>query len=230
MVGHVVLTGVCKQFKGRTAIHDVELTLDSGEIVCIIGPSGAGKSTLLRIVAGLESADVGQVTVSGRVGMIFQQGHLWPHRRAVDNVAGPLLHVARKSPDEARQAAYACLERFGVASIAHAYPETLSGGEAQRVAIARTLVMEPDVLLLDEVTSALDGERAQELMLQLIALSRQDDRALALVTHDVRLAAAMADRVVFMDGGRIVEQGPASQVLHRPEEVRTKSFLASALR
>lgn len=230
MLGSVVLAGVTKQYGRLLTVQDVSLNVEAGHVVSIIGPSGAGKTTLLRLMAGLESPDAGSVQITGRVGMVAQAADLWPHKRAVDNVAEPLALIGKKTAQDALQTAYAALEKLGIGPMAHALPETLSGGEAQRVAIARTLALEPDVVLLDEVTSALDAERTREIMTQLVFLAREEGRTLFWVTHDLHLAAGVSDHVVFLEGGCVVEQGPPDQVFSRPQAARTQAFVQARLK
>jgi ABC-type polar amino acid transport system ATPase subunit len=239
----VELAGVTKRFGEVLAVDDVDLTVEKGEVVCVIGPSGSGKSTLVRLVNALERAERGTIRVEGeevhadargvdrhraRTGMVFQQFNLFPHLTALDNVAlGP--RVVRGIPrSEAGTRARELLERVGLADKAEARPAELSGGQQQRVAIARALAMEPRVLLFDEPTSALDPEMIGEVLEVMQDLAKAG-MTMVVVTHEMGFAREAADRVVFMDEGRIVESGSPEEVFDRPEEERTRAFLSKIL-
>jgi ABC-type polar amino acid transport system ATPase subunit len=240
----VRITGLGKSFDGRTVLDDVGLEVVRGSIVSVIGQSGGGKSTLLRCVNLLESPDRGTVEVAGEVvhrdgrtvcrdlprlrrtvGMVFQRFNLFPHLTAVENVV-LAQRRAGVPEDQALVRAVALLRRVGLAHRALAQPEQLSGGEQQRVAIARALALRPEVLLFDEPTSALDPESTREVLRVMRELA-QAGMTMVLVTHELPFAREVSDRVVFVDGGRIVEQGPPDEVLGRPAEARTRAFLAS---
>jgi ABC-type polar amino acid transport system, ATPase component len=220
----------------------VSLRVRGGEVVVIIGPSGSGKSTLLRAVNGLERIDAGEIWVDGlpvhqrknlrqvrtRLGMVFQQFNLFPHLTALGNlILAPTL-VLKHSRTEANEEAMALLDRVGLKDKARAYPGQLSGGQQQRVAIARALVMKPAVMLFDEVTSALDPELVGEVLNVMRALAR-DGMTMVVVTHEMAFARDVADRVVFMDAGVFVEEGPPGTIFTRPADPRTKQFLSRIL-
>ncbi|MCA1941631.1 MAG: L-cystine ABC transporter ATP-binding protein YecC [Caenispirillum bisanense] len=239
-------TGLTKRFGPTTVLDGVDLTVDKGEVVAVIGPSGSGKTTLLRLLNCLEAPDggtirVGPVTVDGakplarqkqavralrqHVGFVFQTFNLFPHRTALENVIeGPVI-VKGVAREQAIQAGRAVLAQVGLAEKADAYPARLSGGQQQRVAIARALAMEPDVLLFDEPTSALDPELVGEVLSVIRGLAAEH-RTMVIVTHEMAFARDVADRVIFMEGGRIVEQGPAKAFFAAPQEERSRRFLA----
>jgi ABC-type polar amino acid transport system ATPase subunit len=233
-----------KSFEGRIVLDDVHLTVPRRKIVTIIGQSGGGKTTLLRCVNLLERPDAGSMQVAGEVifadgrlvcrdlarlrravGMVFQRFNLFPHLTAVENVMLAQLRTGI-AEQEAVQRAVRLLRRVGLASRALAYPEQMSGGEQQRVAIARALALEPAVLLFDEPTSSLDPESTGEVLRVMRKLA-EDGMTMVLVTHEVPFARDVSDWVVFIDAGRIVEEGAPDEVLRRPRERRTRAFLAS---
>ena len=245
------LEGVHKSFGELRVLRGVDLEVGRGEVVCVIGPSGSGKSTLLRCINLLEPPEEGEIFFEGkdickgpgsgegeagwdvdyvrqRVGLVFQQFNLFPHRSAVDNVALGPEKVLGRSAGEARAKATELLERVGLADKVNEYPERLSGGQQQRVAIARALAMDPHVMLFDEVTSALDPELVKEVLDVMRELAAEG-MTMVVVTHEMGFARDVADRVVFMDQGQIVEQGPPAEVLGNPREERTKRFLGLVL-
>jgi len=239
----VTLRAVTKRFGDLVAVDAVDLSVAAGEVVCVIGPSGSGKSTLVRLVNALERPDGGEVLVQGeivhadargvdahraRTGMVFQQFNLFPHLSALGNVAlGP--RVVRKLPrSEAEKEARVLLARVGLTDKADVRPAQLSGGQQQRVAIARALAMKPRVLLFDEPTSALDPEMIGEV-LEVMRDLASAGMTMIVVTHEMGFAREAADRVVFMDEGRIVESGKPGEIFDRPREGRTKSFLSKIL-
>ena len=243
----VVLDGVRKRFGDLTVLDGVSLTVAPGEVVALIGSSGSGKSTLLRCVNGLEAHDEGRLEVLGvevptgrvrprareaawaplraRIGFVFQAFHLYPHRTALDNVTLAPCVVRGIAREEAEASARALLGRVGLADKVDAWPRELSGGQRQRVAIARALAMEPELLLFDEPTSALDPETVGEVLEVMRDLAAEHARALLVVTHEIAFAKGAADRVAFLDGGRILEEGPPAQVLGDPRHPRTRAFL-----
>lgn len=243
---HIAVRGLGKAFSGRTVLEDVWLTVAPGETVVVLGPSGAGKSTLLRCIAGLAPFDAGEVQVNSwvlkpgveahgagtalrqRVGFIFQDFGLFPHKRAWENVALAPRLVRGMARESARRQALELLGKVGLASRAEAYPHQLSGGEKQRVAIARALALAPSALLGDEITSALDPELKWEVVETLLRL-KQEGLTLLLVTHEVGLARQVADRVVLLVEGRVVEEGPTRQVLEEPVTPRARQFLSRLL-
>ncbi|MEU0194242.1 amino acid ABC transporter ATP-binding protein [Streptomyces afghaniensis] len=238
------IEGQCKSFDGRLVLDRVNLEVGRGSIVSVIGQSGGGKTTLMRCVNLLERPDQGTVEVAGEVvhqggrmvcrdlprlrrtvGMVFQRFHLFPHLIAVENVV--LAQRKAGVPEaQALERAVALLRRVGVAHRALAQPEQLSGGEQQRVAIARALALKPEVLLFDEPTSSLDPEATREVLSVMRELAA-DGMTMLLVTHELPFAREVSDHVVFVDGGRIVEEGRPEDVLDTPAEARTREFLAS---
>ena len=249
----VSLQGVGKVFGDQTVLEDVHLEVSAGSVTVLIGPSGAGKSTLLRLINHLERADQGFVTVGGQlvgyrrdgdtlyelpegeirrrradVGMVFQGFNLFPHLTALENIVEAPIAVRGLTRAQAEQQAYDLLERIGLADKAHAYPRELSGGQQQRIAIARALALQPKVLLFDEPTSALDPELVAEVLSVIEELARSGT-TLVIVTHELGFARRVADHVVMMDQGRVVEQGPPEVVFDRPRQPRTAEFLAKTL-
>ncbi|MFI5633450.1 amino acid ABC transporter ATP-binding protein [Streptomyces sp. NPDC051664] len=240
----VELRGVYKSYGDVEVLKGVDLTVARGEVVTIIGPSGGGKSTLLRCANLLESVTSGQVllenldltgpgvdlnTIRRRIGMVFQQFNLFPHLSAIDNLTLAPRKLLRMPKGEAQERAVALLGRVGLAGKAEAYPRQLSGGQQQRVAIARALMMDPHVMLFDEVTSALDPELVSEVLDVMRDLARSGMTMLC-VTHEMGFARELGDRLVFIDGGVIAEQGRPADVLDRPQNERTRHFLRKVLR
>ncbi len=241
------LEGVHKSFGDLRVLAGVDMEVPRGSVTCLIGPSGSGKSTLLRCVNLLEPPDEGRIMLEGReitgsgsntaeqrdfvrrrVGMVFQQFNLFPHKSALHNVALAQQKVLGHSAAEARARAESLLTRVGLSDKLDEYPDRLSGGQQQRVAIARALAMEPHVMLFDEVTSALDPELVKEVLDVLRELA-SEGMTMVVVTHEIGFAREMADRVVFIDGGVFVEQGRPEDVLDNPKEERTKRFLGLVL-
>jgi len=245
----VEMEGVYKAFGEAVVLDGFSLAVQAAEKLAIIGPSGSGKSTILRILMTLEGVDRGAVVVDGiplfgdgrsdaderakrvrsRVGMVFQQFNLFPHMSVLDNVTFAPRHVSKVPRAEAETSARELLEQVGLSDKAHEYPARLSGGQRQRVAIARALAMRPKIMLLDEVTSALDPELVGEVLGVLRHLARETRMTMLIVTHEMRFAREVADRVAFIDGGRVVEAGPPSRVLEDPAEARTRRFLERVL-
>jgi polar amino acid transport system ATP-binding protein len=247
----VSLRGIHKRFGDLEVLRGVDIDVAKGEVVCILGPSGSGKSTLLRCVNLLEPPEEGEIFVEGhdicrgpasgtgeqswelnfvrqRVGIVFQQFNLFPHKTALGNVALAQERVLGRSKSEARAKGTELLERVGLGDKLAEYPERLSGGQQQRVAIARALAMEPQVMLFDEVTSALDPELVKEVLDVMRELA-EEGMTMLVVTHEIGFAREVADQVVFMDGGVIVEHGKPAEVLDSPREERTKRFLGLVL-
>jgi ABC-type polar amino acid transport system ATPase subunit len=240
----VRISGLRKSFDGRLVLGGIDLDVPVGRIVSIIGQSGGGKTTLMRCVNLLERPDGGAITIGEetifadgrltcrdlaklrqRVGMVFQRFNLFPHLTAVENVVLAQMHAAAIGEREAVERAVQLLTRVGLARRAMAYPERMSGGEQQRVAIARALALGPTVLLFDEPTSALDPESTGEVLRVMRELAK-DGMTMILVTHELPFAREVSDWVVFIDGGRIIEQGSAADVLDRPREARTAAYVA----
>ncbi|MGJ7043673.1 polar amino acid transport system ATP-binding protein/general L-amino acid transport system ATP-binding protein [Shinella sp. BE166] len=224
-------------------LHGIDLEISEGEVVCVIGPSGSGKSTLIRCINRLEAfSDESSIVVDGvtvgpgkalakvraEVGMVFQSFNLFPHLTVLKNVMLAPMRVRGAKPAEAERKARDLLTRVGIAAQAEKYPGKLSGGQQQRVAIARALAMEPKVMLFDEPTSALDPEMVGEV-LDVMKTLAGTGVTMVVVTHEMGFARQVADRVIFMDGGRIVEQGTPSEIFDNPREDRTRSFLRSVL-
>ena len=239
----VRLEGVHKSFGDLEVLCGIDLEVAQGEVLTIIGPSGSGKSTLLRCVNLLEPVQAGRVFLEGdeitrkgvdvsrvrqRIGMVFQQFNLFPHLKVIDNVTLAARRIRKVDKSEAEKRAHVLLERVGLDMKAEQYPHQLSGGQQQRVAIARALMMEPHVMLFDEVTSALDPELVGEVLLVMRDLAR-DGMTMLVVTHEMSFAREVGDRVVFMDDGVIVEQGVPRDVLDNPQHERTRRFLRRSL-
>ncbi|WP_174803127.1 amino acid ABC transporter ATP-binding protein [Martelella limonii] len=239
----VSMRGLTKAFGDFTVLHGIDLDIAEGEVVCIIGPSGSGKSTLIRCINRLEDCDAGSVIeidglavrrgpalaqVRAEVGMVFQSFNLFPHMSVVRNVMLAPMRVRGFSAARARTLALALLSRVGIAEQAEKYPAQLSGGQQQRVAIARALAMEPRVMLFDEPTSALDPEMVGEVLDVMRDLAKTGV-TMIVVTHEMGFARQVADRVIFMDGGRIVEAGTPADVFDTPAEPRTRAFLRAVL-
>ena len=245
------LAGIHKRFGELEVLKGVDLDVAKGEVVCILGPSGSGKSTLLRCVNLLEPPEQGEIYleeqdickgpgsgtgesswnldfVRQRVGMVFQQFNLFPHKTVLENVTLAPEKVLGKSKEEIQATATALLERVGLADKLDQYPERLSGGQQQRVAIARALAMDPHVMLFDEVTSALDPELVKEVLDVMRELAAEG-MTMLVVTHEMHFAKEAGDKVIFMDGGVIVEQGRPTDVLDNPQQERTKKFLGLVL-
>jgi len=245
----IEIRGVCKSFGRLQVLRDVDLTVERSQVVCLIGPSGSGKSTLLRCVNFLETYDSGEILIGGKligyrddpggrrpmasgelrgmrreIGMVFQHFNLWPHMSALQNVAEPLLRVRGLTASAADERARAVLKRVGLADKAASYPGRLSGGQQQRVAIARALAMQPRLMLFDEPTSALDPELVGEVLEVMRSLAAEG-MTMLIVTHEMGFAAHVADRIAFIDAGRIIEKGPPRQVFHESAEPRVRQFL-----
>lgn len=236
----VVASGLVKRWDEVHALRGVDLEVRRGEVVTIVGPSGSGKSTLLRCLNGLEVPDEGTVTVAGlpvragapgidavraRIGMVFQSFHLFPHRTALGNLTLAPCLVRGEPRESAERRARDLLARVGLADRADARPDQLSGGQKQRVAIARALAMDPDVVLFDEPTSALDPETVGEVLAVMADLARSGT-TMVVVTHEMAFAREVSSRTVFMDDGRVVEEGPPAEVLSRPRTERLRTFLS----
>jgi len=231
--------GFNKFFGDQQVLKGIDLSVQSGEVVVILGPSGCGKSTLLRCLNGLEVAHSGSLRFAGKelldkttdwrqvrqdVGMVFQSYHLFPHMSVLDNILLGPLKVQKREPREARAQAEKLLARVGLADKRDAFPRQLSGGQQQRIAIVRSLCMNPRVMLFDEVTAALDPEMVKEVLEVIQGLAREG-MTLLIVTHEMAFARAVADRIVFMDGGRILEQNPPELFFTNPQTARAQQFL-----
>ena len=239
----VRLEDVRKSFGDNLVLDGIDLTVTAGEALVVIGPSGSGKSTLLRCVNLLEPVDSGSIFFEGeeitrrgvkvpavrqRIGIVFQQFNLFPHLRAIDNLTLASRRVGHVNRKEAEQRARELLDRVGLAEKARSYPHQLSGGQQQRVAIARALMMRPHVMLFDEVTSALDPELVGEVLVVMRDLAHEG-MTMLVVTHEMQFARDVGDQLIFMDEGKIVEQGRPADVLDRPKAERTRRFLRRTL-
>jgi ABC-type polar amino acid transport system ATPase subunit len=240
----VRLEGVTKSFGELKVLDGIDLTVDQGDVLVVIGPSGSGKSTLLRCINLLEPIDSGRIFLEGQeitakrvdvsgvrqqIGIVFQQFNLFPHLRTIDNVTLAARRVKHIRRNEAEKRAHELLTRVGLDEKAKQYPHQLSGGQQQRVAIARALMMNPHVMLFDEVTSALDPELVGEVLVVMRDLAKEFGMTMLVVTHEMQFARDVGDRLIFMDEGRIVEQGKPRDVLDRPREERTRRFLRRTL-
>lgn len=234
---------VNKWFGDLHVLKDVDLEVESGEVAVICGPSGSGKSTLIRCVNRLEPIQSGEITVNGmslndprlkparlrgEVGMVFQQFNLYPHLKVLDNICLAPMKVRGLSRSEAQSRAMALLTKVGIADKAEAYPAQLSGGQQQRVAIARSLAMEPKIMLFDEPTSALDPEMINEVLEVMAGLAREG-MTMVVVTHEMGFAKRVADRIIFMDDGRLIEAGDPESFFATPRNERTRLFLSKIL-
>jgi len=243
MSAQICIRGLHKSYGRFAALRGVDMDIVAGEVIVIIGPSGSGKSTLIRCINFLEEFQAGEIVVDGtavcrgrslkrvraEVGMVFQNFNLFPHLTVLENVALAPRRVRGLTRTEAEARGHALLERVGLAEQAHKRPAQLSGGQQQRVAIARALAMEPRILLFDEPTSSLDPEMVGEVLAVIQSLARTGV-TMVIVTHEMGFARRVADRVIFMEGGMIAEQGAPEEVFKTPREPRTRAFLEAVLR
>jgi len=239
----ITVEGLHKSFGKLEVLKGIDCAVAEGEVLCVIGPSGSGKSTFLRCLNFLESFTEGQVTIGGHdltgaktnlnavrrdVGMVFQSFNVFPHMKVIDNIMLAPMKVGKVSRADAHARGMALLEKVGLTSKADVYPSTLSGGQMQRVAIARALAMEPTVMLFDEPTSALDPETVGDV-LDVMKKLAEEGMTMVVVTHEMGFAREVADRVLFMDAGVIVEEGTPAQIFESPQHVRTQTFLSKLL-
>ncbi|KED05042.1 phosphate ABC transporter ATP-binding protein [Streptococcus equi subsp. ruminatorum CECT 5772] len=239
----IAISQLYKSFGQYEVLKGIDLTINQGEVVVIIGPSGSGKSTLLRTMNLLEVPTKGHISFEGvditdrandifkmreKMGMIFQQFNLFPNMTVLENITLSPIKTKGMSKADAEQKAYQLLERVGLLDKAAVYPASLSGGQQQRIAIARGLAMDPDVLLFDEPTSALDPEMVGEVLAVMQDLAKSG-MTMVIVTHEMGFAKEVADRVIFIDGGLVIEEGSPAQVFEAPKEERTKDFLSKVL-
>jgi len=239
----IEMKDVHKRYGALEVIKGIDASVAKGEVVCIVGPSGSGKSTILRCINGLERYNSGSITVDGvkvdadaksitairtQVSMVFQRFNLFPHRTALENVVEGPIFVKGEPRAQAIERGRALLESVGLADKADVHPPQLSGGQQQRVAIARALAMQPKAILFDEPTSALDPELVGDVLNVMRKLA-EDGMTMVVVTHEMHFAKEVADRVVFIDGGVIVEQGPSQEILNHPQHPRTQDFLRRVL-
>lgn len=239
----IVISGLCKSFGSFQVLHDIDLVVERGERVVICGPSGSGKSTLIRCINALEDFQSGSVEVDGialgsdtknidqvrsEVGMVFQHFNLFPHLSILDNCTLAPIWVRGQKRKQAETTAMHFLDKVKIPEQAQKYPGQLSGGQQQRVAIARSLCMQPNIMLFDEPTSALDPEMIKEVLDTMVNLAN-DGMTMVCVTHEMGFAREVADRVIFMDEGRIIEEGPPEIFFRQPKHARTKRFLEQVL-
>ena len=223
------MKNIVKDYSGFKAVDHVDFSLHKGEIVAIIGPSGSGKSTLLRCINGLNTITSGEIDLEGETGMVFQHFNLFPHMTCIENITYAPIKVKKIPKEQAVARAKELLKMVGLESKADVYPAHISGGQKQRVAIARALAMDPDVMLFDEPTSALDPEITGEVLNVMKQLAEKHT-TMIVVTHEMGFAKEVADRVVFMSDGKIVEQGNPTELFEHPKSERLVSFLGSMLR
>lgn len=239
----IVIKNLSKHFGSVQAVQNISLTVKPSEVIVIVGPSGSGKSTLLRCINHLEHPTKGDIWIDGihlndretninkvraEVGMVFQQFNLFPHLTVLENVKLAQKTVRKRNDSEAEEVAMKQLETVGIPEQAHKFPSQLSGGQQQRVAIARSLAMNPKIMLFDEPTSALDPEMIKEVLDVMLDLAKAG-MTMVVVTHEMGFARAAADRVVFMDFGEVIEEGPPDVIFHTPEHERLKQFLSKIL-
>ena len=239
MQAQLSIRGLCKSFGDNVILNGLDLDVQRGEVVVILGPSGCGKSTLLRCINGLETINGGTVSLDGdvisddpkklpavrqRIGMVFQSYDLFPHKTILENLLLAPVKVQKRAKAEVMSEAESLLKRVNLLEKRDAYPRQLSGGQKQRVAIVRALCMHPEVMLFDEVTAALDPEMVREVLDVMLELAKQG-KTMLIVTHELQFARAVADRVVFIDGGNIVEQAPPEEFFTAPKSPRLQAFL-----
>ena len=223
------MKNIVKDYSGFKAVDNVDFSMHKGEIVAIIGPSGSGKSTLLRCINGLNSITSGEIELKGTTGMVFQHFNLFPHMTCIENITYAPIKVKKEKKEDAYANARNLLKMVGLENKADVYPAHLSGGQKQRIAIARALAMKPDIMLFDEPTSALDPEITGEV-LNVMKLLAKEHTTMIVVTHEMGFAKEVADRVLFMDNGAIVEEGTPAELFENPKSERLVSFLSSMLR
>ena len=237
----IEIKNLYKSFGDHEVLKGIDQNVDEGEVLCIVGPSGSGKSTMLRCINRLEEPTAGEILIDGelvteenidamrtKMGMVFQSFNLFPHKSVLDNLTMGPVNVKKENKKESEVKAMKLLERVGLAEKANEFPRNLSGGQQQRVAIARALAMDPEVMLFDEPTSALDPEMVGEVLDVMKSLAKEG-MTMIVVTHEMGFAKEVADKVIFMDGGYIVEQGTPDEVLNDPQMDRTKDFLSKVL-
>ncbi len=233
------IVDLVKKYDGETILNGLNLQIRKGEVVVVLGPSGCGKSTLLRCMNALESIQGGQILLEGmrveknaknitlirqKIGMVFQSYELFPHKTILENITLAPLHVQKRSQSQVQEEACTLLKRVGLSGKENAYPRQLSGGQKQRVAIVRALCMHPEIMLFDEVTAALDPEMVREVLDVILELANEG-MTMVIVTHEMQFARAVADRVVFLEGGRIVEESDPETFFTHPSSDRAKAFL-----
>lgn len=235
---------ICKKFKKVKAVNDVSLEIKKGEIVCLIGPSGSGKSTVLRCINGLETPESGNIYIDGelytksdkaryqqlrsKMGVVFQHFNLFPHMTVLENLTLAQIHTKNRTQEEANEIAFEYLNRVGLLDKKDTYPNKLSGGQKQRVAIARSLCMNPEIMLFDEPTSALDPEMVIEVLDVMQELAKEG-MTMVVVTHEMGFARTVADRVIFLENGQIVEENQSEEFFSNPKTERAKDFLQKVM-
>ena len=240
MAEHIIdIDHITKRFGDNTIINDLSLSVEQGEVLVLVGPSGCGKSTFLRCINGLEPIQSGEICLDGenisegktkwsevrqKIGMVFQSYDLFPHMTVMDNILLGPTKVQKRNKKEAEAEAEKLLERVGLLERKDAYPRQLSGGQKQRVAIVRALIMKPEIMLFDEVTAALDPEMVREVLDVMLELAKSGS-TMMIVTHEMQFARAVADKIVFLDGGEIVETGAPEEFFNRPKTERARRFL-----
>lgn len=235
------ISGLVKSYGENTILNGLDLTIQKGEVAVILGPSGCGKSTLLRCINGLETINAGSITLDGgtisgqpkalpkirqRIGMVFQSYDLFPHKTILDNITLAPIKVQKRQKKEVEAEAETLLKRVGLLEKKDAYPRQLSGGQKQRVAIVRSLCMHPEIMLFDEVTAALDPEMVREVLDVILELAQQG-LTMLIVTHEMQFARAVADRIIFIDGGKIIEEAPPEEFFTAPKTQRAQAFLST---
>ena len=235
------ISGLVKSYGENTILNGLNLTIQKGEVAVILGPSGCGKSTLLRCINGLETINAGSITLDGetifgqpkalpkirqRISMVFQSYDLFPHKTILDNITLAPIKVQKRQKKEVEAEAETLLKRVGLLEKKDAYPRQLSGGQKQRVAIVRSLCMHPEIMLFDEVTAALDPEMVREVLDVILELAQQG-LTMLIVTHEMQFARAVADRIIFIDGGKIVEEAPPEEFFTAPKTQRAQAFLST---
>ncbi|MBL1229082.1 amino acid ABC transporter ATP-binding protein [Enterococcus sp. BWB1-3] len=243
MTEKILVEHLVKKFGDNTVLNDINVSINEGDVVCIIGPSGSGKSTFLRCLNQLEEASSGDIIIDGsnltdkntdinkvrqHIGMVFQHFNLFPHLSVLENITLAPVDLGRLSPAEAKEEAMRLLDTVGLADKKDSYPKSLSGGQKQRVAIARALAMNPDIMLFDEPTSALDPEMVGDVLNVMKKLAKQG-MTMVIVTHEMGFAKEVANRVMFIDGGNFLEDGSPKQIFESPQNERTKDFLDKVL-
>ena len=233
------IDNLTKSFDGNVILNNISFKLKKGEVVVVLGPSGCGKSTFLRCINGLETIDSGEIRLDDaridsnkaelprirqRIGMVFQSYDLFPHKNVLDNITLAPVKVQKRNKKEAEEEALLLLDRVGLRSKAKSYERQLSGGQKQRVAIVRSLIMHPEILLFDEVTAALDPEMVREVLEVILELAKEG-KTMLIVTHEMEFARAVADRIIFMEGGNIIEESTPKEFFSNPKTERAKAFI-----
>ncbi|WP_264852196.1 amino acid ABC transporter ATP-binding protein [Clostridium omnivorum] len=239
----IEINALKKSFSNVEVLKNINLKVEKSEVLCLIGPSGSGKSTLLRCLNRLEEIQSGEIFINGeniydkklntnvlreKLGMVFQSFNLFPHLKVIDNITMAPLTLKKASKQSAKKSALELLDKVGLKDKANVYPDKLSGGQKQRVAIARALAMEPEIMLFDEPTSALDPEMVGEVLQVMKNLAREG-MTMVVVTHEMGFAKEVCDKVIFMDGGYIIEEGVPDDIFNNPKQERTKDFLSKVL-